>query len=291
MPPVWVSNNVKGGCVEIDQVDMQASVIRSIQEDVGTGDVTASLIDELSVVTATVICRDQAVICGQAWFSEVFRQVDQDVNIEWLCQEGDKVDAGTLLCNIQGRARSILTAERAALNFLQMLSATATATAAYVEKVSHTQAKILDTRKTLPGLRLAQKYAVCCGGGQNHRKGLYDMVLIKENHIMAAGSITAAVKLSRQLHPDIKVEVETENLGELEQAIAAKSDVIMLDNFNLDDMVKAVAINKGTGILLEASGGVNLSTVEAIAETGVDLIYVGEITKNIQSVDLSFCLS
>lgn len=277
--------------MEVNQTDMQLSVMRAIQEDVGTGDVTASLISEQNKVSATVICRDQAVICGQAWFSEVFKQVDPEVSIEWVCEEGAKVEAGALLCNIQGRARSILTAERAALNFLQMLSATATATAVYVEKVSHTQANILDTRKTLPGLRLAQKYAVCCGGGQNHRIGLYDMVLIKENHILAAGSIAAAVQLSRQLHPDIKVEVETENIDELQQAIVAKADVIMLDNFSIDDMLKAVAINRGTGILLEASGGVNISTVTTIAETGVDLISVGEITKNIQAVDLSLRLS
>lgn len=273
--------------MDINQKDIQLSVTRAIQEDVGSGDVTASLIDESHDVVANVICRESAIICGQAWFSAVFKQIDDGVLVEWLCEEGQSVEANTLLCQLTGKARSILTAERTALNFLQTLSATATATHRYVELIQHTQANILDTRKTLPGLRLAQKYAVRCGGGKNHRIGLYDMVLIKENHIMAAGSIASAVALSRQYHPAVKVEVETENLDELQQAIAAQADIIMLDNFSLDDMRTAVQMNHGTGIVLEASGGVSLSTVKAIAETGVDVISVGDITKSVTAIDLS----
>ena len=266
--------------------DIQASVARALAEDIGSGDVTAGLIPADKQATATVICREDAIVCGVAWFNEVFSQLDPTVQVEWQYQDGDSVAANALLCTLRGSARSILSGERAALNFLQTLSATATATRRYVDLVAHTQCRILDTRKTLPGLRTAQKYAVLCGGGTNHRIGLYDRVLIKENHIMAAGSITAAIQQARQLHPGILVEVETENLQELAEATAAQADIIMLDEYSLADMREAVRVTAGK-IPLEASGGVNLDTVRTIAETGVDFVSVGEITKHIRAIDLS----
>lgn len=266
--------------------DIQASVARALAEDIGSGDVTAGLIPADKQATATVICREDAIVCGVAWFNEVFSQLDPAVQITWQYQDGDSVAANALLCTLRGSARSILSGERAALNFLQTLSATATATRRYVDLVAHTQCRILDTRKTLPGLRTAQKYAVLCGGGTNHRIGLYDRVLIKENHIMAAGSITAAIQQARQLHPGILVEVETENLQELAEASAAQADIIMLDEYSLADMREAVRVTAGK-IPLEASGGVNLDTVRTIAETGVDFVSVGEITKHIRAIDLS----
>lgn len=262
------------------------SVSLALQEDIGTGDVTADLIPLDEVSTATVICRDTAVICGAAWFDETFRQIDNSVMVQWYRKDSDIVDQDTVLCQVKGASRSLLSGERVALNFLQLLSATATRTAAYVKAVEGTNAKILDTRKTIPGLRQAQKYAVCCGGGSNHRIGLYDRVLIKENHIMAAGSISRAVEQARLLHPDLLVEVETENRAEFEEAHQAKADIIMLDNFDLKTLREIVDDNKGA-IPLEASGGVTLETVKAIAETGVDYISVGEITKDIKAVDLS----
>lgn len=266
--------------------DIQASVARALAEDIGSGDVTAELIPADKQATATVICREDAIVCGVVWFNEVFGQLDPTVQVEWQYQDGDSVAANALLCTLRGSARSILSGERAALNFLQTLSATATATRRYVDLVAHTQCRILDTRKTLPGLRTAQKYAVLCGGGTNHRIGLYDRVLIKENHIMAAGSITAAIQQARQLHPGILVEVETENLQELAEASAAQADIIMLDEYSLADMREAVRVTAGK-IPLEASGGVNLDTVRTIAETGVDFVSVGEITKHIRAIDLS----
>jgi nicotinate-nucleotide pyrophosphorylase (carboxylating) len=266
--------------------DLLETVARALAEDIGTGDVTAGLIPADKPAIANVICREEAVVCGTAWFDEVFRQLDPAVQVEWQCQDGDKVQADTLLCSLRGSARSILSGERAALNFLQTLSATATATRRYVDLVAHTRCRILDTRKTLPGLRTAQKYAVLCGGGTNHRIGLYDRVLIKENHIMAAGSITAAIQQARKLHPGILVEVETENLQELAEATVAQADIIMLDEYSLGDMREAVQLTAGK-ILLEASGNVNPETVVAIAETGVDFVSVGSITKHIKAVDLS----
>jgi nicotinate-nucleotide pyrophosphorylase (carboxylating) len=266
--------------------DIQESVARALAEDLGTGDVTAGLIPADKQSTATVICREAAIVCGVAWFNEVFRQLDPTVQVEWFYQDGDSVEANALLCTLRGSARSILSGERAALNFLQTLSATATATQRYVELVAHTQCRILDTRKTLPGLRTAQKYAVLCGGGTNHRIGLYDRVLIKENHIMAAGSITAAIQQARKLHPGLLVEVETENLQELAEATTAQADIIMLDDYSLDDMREAVRVT-AKRIPLEASGGVSLDTIRAIAETGVDFVSIGEITKHVRAVDLS----
>ncbi|MGB5600703.1 MAG: carboxylating nicotinate-nucleotide diphosphorylase [Thiothrix litoralis] len=266
--------------------DIQTTVARALVEDIGTGDVTAGLIPADKQASATVISREDATLCGVAWFNEVFRQLDPAVQIDWQYQDGDRVEANALLCSLRGSARSILSGERTALNFLQTLSATATATRRYVELVAHTQCRILDTRKTLPGLRTAQKYAVLCGGGSNHRIGLYDRVLIKENHIMAAGSITAAIQQARQLHPGILVEVETENLQELAEASAAQADIIMLDEYSLADMREAVRVTAGS-IPLEASGGVSPETLVAIAETGVDFVSIGGITKHVRAVDLS----
>lgn len=266
--------------------DLEASVRMALVEDIGTGDVTADLIAADTQGSAKVYVREDALLCGTPWFNEVFRQVDPSVQIRWQHQDGDVVHKDAVLCEISGNARSMLTAERAALNFLQLLSATATATARYVEQIRHTKAQMLDTRKTIPGLRNAQKYAVLCGGGANHRIGLYDRVLIKENHIMAAGSIIAAVQQAKRLHPDVLVEVETENLDEFAEASAAQADIIMLDNFDNELLREAVQRNAGK-IALEASGGVTLATVTAIAETGVDFISVGEITKHVRAVDLS----
>ncbi len=266
--------------------DIQQTVSRALAEDIGSGDVTADLIPLYKQATAHVICREAAVVCGVAWFNEVFHQLDPAVEIDWQYLDGDKVKPGTLLCTLHGKARSILTGERTALNLLQTLSATATATRHYADLVAHTNCRILDTRKTLPGLRNAQKYAVRCGGGTNHRIGLYDRVLIKENHIMAAGSITAAIEQARKLHPGILVEVETENLQELGEAIVAQADIIMLDDYDMETMREAVRITAGR-IPLEASGGVNVNTVRTIAETGVDFVSIGEITKHIRAVDLS----
>lgn len=266
--------------------DVPTTVATALAEDMGTGDVTADLIPSDKQVTAVVVCREEAILCGTAWFTEVFRQLASTVQIEWHYQDGQSVAANSRLCILVGNARAILSGERTALNFLQTLSATATATRRYVDLIAHTSCRVLDTRKTLPGLRNAQKYAVQCGGGTNHRIGLYDRVLIKENHIMSAGSITAAITQARQLHPHLLVEVETENLQELQEALKANADIIMLDDYDLATMCEAVRLTAGR-IPLEASGGVNKDTIKAIAETGVDFISVGEITKHIRAIDLS----
>ncbi len=258
----------------------------ALQEDIGSGDVTAQLIPQSATSIANVICRDDAILSGVAWFEEVFKQIDNTTEILWNFKDGDKIQAGATLCTMSGNSRAILSGERAALNFVQTLSATATLTHTFVKKIADTNANILDTRKTIPNLRDAQKYAVLCGGGKNHRIGLYDMILIKENHIMAAGSITEAVKQAKILHPSIKVEVETENLAEFREASKAGADIIMLDNFELETMRKAVQENNGN-VILEASGGVDINTVNDIAKTGVDYISIGEITKDIKAVDLS----
>jgi len=269
--------------------NIKTQVESALREDIATGDVTADLIPKENQSSATVICRDDAILSGVAWFDEVFNQIDADVLIKWNYKDGDNVEANSVLCTLSGNARAILSGERAALNFVQTLSATATLTNRFVKKIAGTKTKILDTRKTLPNLRDAQKYAVLCGGGENHRIGLYDMILIKENHIMAAGSISKAVSQAKVLHPAIKVEVETENLKEFREASKAGADIIMLDNFELGLMKEAVEENKNNGgtIKLEASGGVNIETVSGIAETGVDFVSVGQITKDIYAVDLS----
>ncbi|HEU4663917.1 MAG TPA: carboxylating nicotinate-nucleotide diphosphorylase [Dokdonella sp.] len=261
-------------------------VRRALEEDIGSGDVTADLLPGDAHGRARVITRESAILCGCAWFEECFRQLDPGVRFDWQSADGDRVAAGALLCRIEGRARALVTAERSALNFLQTLSATATATATYVEAARGTRTAILDTRKTLPGLRLAQKYAVRVGGGRNHRIGLYDAVLIKENHIAAAGSIHAAVARARALHPGVLVETEVENFAELREALAAGVDRIMLDEFELHELSQAVA-EVGGRVPLEVSGSVSLERVRAIAETGVDYISVGALTKHIRALDLS----
>jgi nicotinate-nucleotide pyrophosphorylase (carboxylating) len=262
-----------------------AEVKPFLDEDIGSGDITAEIIPETTHAEAEVITREAMVLCGRAWFDAVFKALNPGVNIDWLVSEGDKVDKDTLLCRLSGPARSLLTGERTALNLLQTLSATATVAKQYAEAVAGTGCKVLDTRKTMPGLRNAQKYAVACGGCHNHRIGLYDGVLIKENHIMAAGSIAKAVQAARA-KTSVPVEVEVESMQELEEAIAAKPDRIMLDNFTLEDMRAAVALNAGA-IELEASGNIGLDNIRTIAETGVDYISIGALTKNVRAVDLS----
>lgn len=266
--------------------NISAQAKQALQEDIGTGDVTADLIPKENTSTATVVCRDNAILVGVAWFNEVFHQIDENVEIKWNFKDGDEVSANDIICTLSGNSRAILSGERAALNFTQTLSATATQTQRYVKLIAHTKTNILDTRKTIPNMRDAQKYAVLCGGGKNHRIGLYDMILIKENHIMAAGSITAAVTQAKQLHPDIRVEVETETMEEFREASNSGADVIMLDDFDLKTMREAVAENDGK-IDLEASGGINLDTILPIAETGVDFISIGQITKDVIAIDLS----
>jgi nicotinate-nucleotide pyrophosphorylase (carboxylating) len=262
-----------------------ADISAYLKEDIGTGDITAAIIPETVQAEAVVITRETMVLCGQAWFDAVFKCLNVDVSILWQVQEGDAVSAGTILCKLSGSARALLTGERTALNLLQTLSATANVAKQYADAVAGTGCKVLDTRKTIPGLRNAQKYAVKCGGCYNHRIGLYDGVLIKENHIIAAGSIAQAVTIARQ-QSSAPVEVEVESLQEFTQAIAAKPDRIMLDNFSLDDMRTAVAINQNA-IELEASGNITLDNIRTIAETGVDYISIGALTKNIKAIDLS----
>lgn len=262
----------------------------ALAEDVGAGDLTAELIAASTMARATIITREPAVICGQPWVEETFRQLDPGVRVEWTAAEGDQVPANTTLCTITGPARSLLTGERSALNFLQALSGTATVTRRYAEALAGTQCRVLDTRKTIPGLRLAQKYAVRCGGGTNHRIGLFDAILIKENHIAAAGSIAAAIDAARRIDAGVMVEVEVENLDELEQVLEAGADRILLDNFSLDDMRIAVKRTRDSlrpQTQLEASGNMSLETLRTVAETGVDFISVGGLTKHLRAIDLS----
>lgn len=265
------------------------TVAHSLREDIGDGDITAQLIAADTRASGRVITREHAVIAGREWVDEVFRQIDREVILDWQVEDGQRVEPGQLLFRMNGLARSLLTAERAALNWLQTLSAVATHAARYAALISHTRAQLLDTRKTLPGLRLAQKYAITCGGCSNHRLGLWDAFLIKENHIAACGSIANAVRAARILAPGKPVEVETENLNELQQALDAGADIIMLDEFSLADMRTAVAHTAGKA-RLEASGGIDDSTLVAIAETGVDFISLGALTKNLRAVDLSMRL-
>lgn len=267
---------------------VESDVERALAEDVGAGDVTAALLPDVPD-TAYLLCKEPAVVCGRPWFDLCHRRLDPAVAIDWHVAEGDRVAAGTLLATLHGRARALVTAERASLNFMQTLSATATATAAYVDAVAGTRARILDTRKTLPGLRQAQKYAVRCGGGGNHRMGLYDAVMLKENHIRAAGSIGDAVALARERSPGVPVIVEVETLDQLHEALTTGCDRILVDDFDAGMRREAVRIAAGR-IPLEVSGGVDLSTVRAIAEDGVDCISVGGLTKHVRAVDLSLKL-
>ena len=269
------------------QNDITETVRRALAEDVGAGDLTAALIPADARAEAQVITREDAVLCGTAWFDEVFRQVDKRIRIVWLVKDGDVMRAGQTLCNASGPARGLLTGERVALNFLQLLSGTATRAHQYVEAVRGTKTIVLDTRKTVPGLRRAQKYAVACGGAQNHRMGLYYAILIKENHIAAAGSITAALEAARHSAPKgISVEIEVENIGQLREALAAGADRLLLDNFSVQELKAAVTETRARA-KLEASGGIDLSNIRAFAETGVDFISVGNMTKNVRAVDLS----
>lgn len=262
------------------------NVRAALAEDVGNGDITAQLLPENATATAQVITRENGVLCGCAWFEEVFKQLDPKIQIEWLAKDGEIIQPNQTLVKITGSARSLLTGERAALNFLQLLSATSSKVHKYVEMVKNTGVILLDTRKTIPGLRRAQKYAVKCGGGQNHRMGLYDAFLIKENHIAAAGSISEAVQKARTIAPDKSVEVEVESLDQLKEALAVNVEIVLLDNFNLYSMREAVKINEKRA-KLEASGGINSEKLLSIAETGVDYISIGGLTKNVKALDLS----
>ena len=265
-------------------------VAAALAEDVGAGDLTASLVDEDALVGAQIVARESLILCGEAWVDEVFRQLDENIIIDWYIGDGGHAEANDIICKLVGPARALLTGERTALNFLQTLSSTATTTAAYVAAIEGTGAKVLDTRKTIPGLRLAQKYAVTCGGGKNHRVGLFDAILIKENHIKSAGSITAALQRAGDAGDEILIEVEVENHAELLEALDAGATRILLDNFTLDELREAVSTNAGYGIVgaeLEASGNISLATIRAVAETGVDYISTGAITKNVQAADLS----
>jgi nicotinate-nucleotide pyrophosphorylase (carboxylating) len=272
-------------------MEFAAEIARNVEtalaEDIGSGDLTAGLIPANATARATVICREAAVLCGTAWFEDCFRRLDPQVQIQWLAREGDLLAPNQTLCEIKGKARALLSAERPALNFLQTLSATASATRRYVDAISGTGAVIMDTRKTLPGLRLAQKYAVKTGGGENQRIGLFDGILIKENHILAAGGIAAVLaRAHRAAPPGVSVQIEVENPDELEQALSAGAKLILLDNFSLAGMKQAV-ITTARRAQLEASGGITLESVRAIAATGVDRISIGSLTKDIKAVDLS----
>ncbi len=287
--PLFTQRFPRGSQAFIDLVN--DSVARALTEDIGTGDLTAALIPAAQHAQATIISREDAVICGIDWVNACFHQLDNHIKIKWLVNEGEKISSNQLLCEIAGNARALLSAERCALNFLQTLSAVATHTRQFVLAVSGTKAQILDTRKTLPGLRLAQKYAVTVGGGFNQRLALYDGILIKENHIVAAGSIHAALQhayksIEKKLNKNVSIQIEVEDLNELQQALDAGATSILLDNFSLHDLKEAVRINSGQA-LLEVSGNVDISSVRSIALTGVDRISVGSLTKNIRAIDLS----
>ena len=267
--------------------DIAGTVRRALDEDLGTGDLTAGLIPEGAAGVARVVSREPAVLCGSPWFDEVFRQLDKEVRIVWERRDGDTIASGQGICTLKGPARALLSGERTALNFLQLLSGTATVTREYAALIAHTTTRLLDTRKTLPGLRSAQKYAVVCGGGVNHRMGLYDAILIKENHIRASGSISAALAQAGETRRRIEIEVEDE--AQLEEALAGGADVIMLDNFSLEQVRRAVQLNDGRA-RLEISGGVDKNSLAELAEAGVDYISAGALTKHVRAVDFSMLL-
>ena len=270
----------------ISEYTISSQVKLALEEDIGQHDITADLIQPATIASAIIISREAATLCGQAWLNEVFKQIDPNIKVVWHFNDGDILSSGNILCELSGPARSLLMGERTAMNYIQTLSATATISHDYVKKVEGFNVQILDTRKTIPGLRLAQKYAVRCGGCFNHRIGLYDGILIKENHINASGSINAAIIFARSLHPTLPIEVEVENLEELGEALIGQADIIMLDNFDSKALKQAVALNQGQAIL-EASGNVNLNSIRTIAESGVDRISVGALTKDIKAIDLS----
>jgi nicotinate-nucleotide pyrophosphorylase (carboxylating) len=268
------------------QSAFEANILAALLEDVGSGDLTGKLVPNDTTVKARVTVREPAVLCGAPWFEGVMLAIDQSTEIDWHYAEGELMSPGSVVCTIEATPRALLTAERAALNFLQLLSGVASATRTYVDVVAGTNAAILDTRKTLPGLRQAQKYAVRVGGGQNHRMALYDGILIKENHIAAAGGITPALQAATALNAGVSIQIEVESIAELEEALGAGATSVLLDNFDLDMMREAVRINEGRA-LLEASGGINMQTVRAIAETGVDRISIGSLTKDVKATDYS----
>lgn len=272
----------------MNKESIAADVRASLEEDIANGDVTASILPLGLIAEAKVINREPMVVCGQAWFDAVFKMIDVEIEIDWLVAEGSVMDQQTTLCKLRGAARSLLTGERTALNWLQTLSATASITKRHVEAIAGTGCQLLDTRKTIPGLRRAQKYAVTCGGGLNHRMGLFDGILIKENHILAAGSILRAVQSAR-VQSSLPVEVEVESITEFLQAVEAEPDRIMLDNFTMEELAEAVKLNSGD-IALEASGNIGLHNIKQVAETGVDFISIGALTKNIQAIDLSMLI-
>ena len=272
--------------LEAIEHQIQATVRRALAEDVGSGDVTAALIPEAAQAKASVVSREEAVLCGCDWFDAVFAELDERIQVQWKRRDGERVQANQVLCELQGPARALLTGERAALNLLQTLSGTATLAARYAAAVAGLPARVLDTRKTLPGLRMEQKYAVRMGGCHNHRLGLYDGILIKENHIAAAGSVRAAIAAARALDTRLPVEIEVENLEELREALDAGADIVLLDNFDLEPMRQAVTLAAGRA-KLEASGGVTLDNVRAIAATGVDYVSTGALTKDVKAIDLS----
>jgi len=276
--------------MSIDFLQVLSDVKRALIEDVGNGDVTASLLPDTLIAGAEIISREPMLVCGQPWVNEVFSQIDDKIDIEWNVSEGEWLEAPAILCAIHGSASGILTAERTALNFLQTLSATATETHHYVQKLKGSNTRLLDTRKTIPGLRLAQKYAVRCGGGVNHRMGLYDAFLIKENHIKACGSVAGAIALARKTNQHLLVEIEVENLNELHEAFNAHPDRILLDNFTHEMLVEAVKMNHPKYCELEASGGITIDNIAAVAQVGVDFISVGSITKSIKAIDLSLLI-
>ena len=281
----------KAGMLEIP-TDLDSQVNAALREDIGSGDVTALLVPATQIAKGRVITREAAVLCGRPWVEATFRALDPNIKLGWRANDGDRIAADQVIFEITGSARAVLTGERTALNFLQLLSGTATAARQFADAVAGTGCIILDTRKTLPGLRTAQKYAVRCGGAQNHRIGLYDMVLIKENHIAAAGSLSGAIAAARRVAPNLPVEVEVETLAEFAEALAARPDIILVDEFSPADMRKAVALNHADPqpVKIEASGSVSLDTVRAIAETGIDYISIGSLTKHVHAVDLSMRL-
>lgn len=276
--------------VKINYPQLLLEVKRALEEDIGSGDVSAALLPQQRQVKAEILSREPLFLAGQAWVDTVFSLIDPEIKITWQIQEGCWVNEPATLASIEGNARSILTAERCALNFLQTLAGTATETYAYVKEIEDTKTRLLDTRKTIPGLRYSQKYAVACAGGMNHRMGLYDAYLIKENHIATCGSIAAAINLARQQHDHLLVEVEVETIQEFKEALAAKPDRILLDNFNEDRLKEAVQLKQANPITLEASGGITLANIRTIALTGVDFISCGAITKSIRAIDLSLLI-
>lgn len=275
---------------DISHKALTENVSTSLAEDIGSGDITALLIPKQQMCNAHVLCREEAIICGIPWVNEVFHQLDSKIKLNWLCAEGDRVKDNTKIVKIVGNTRAILTGERTALNFLQMMSGTATRTRENVDLIQDTQAILLDTRKTIPGLRAAQKYAVKIGGGSNHRQGLFDAYLIKENHIQSCGGITLAIETARKLNPNKILEIEVKDLEEFNEAMTAMPDIIMLDNFSRTDIEQAVKINKGR-VKLEASGGINQNSLSSIAKTGINYISVGSLTKHCRAIDLSLIVA